>query len=63
MGTFGLGHRTFDNDMIYLAIIVSTLPFDFNVCVHTSGDCEYGVMSGEVLGLLRRFLNLLQRWR
>jgi hypothetical protein len=62
MRPFGLGDRTFDSDVIYLAIIVSTLPFGFRVCVRTSGDCEYGAMNGEVIGLLWRFLNLLRRW-
>jgi hypothetical protein len=63
MGPFGLGDSTFDSEVIYLAIIVSALPFDVKVSVRTSGDCEYGAMSGEVLGLLWRFLNFLRRWR
>jgi hypothetical protein len=33
MRPFGLGDRTFDSNMIYLAIIVSTLFFHFKVCV------------------------------
>jgi hypothetical protein len=33
MGPFGLGDRTFDRDVIYLAIIVSALPFGFRVYV------------------------------
>jgi hypothetical protein len=39
----------FDSNVIYLAIIVSALPFYFKVYVQTFGDCEYGAMSGEVL--------------
>jgi hypothetical protein len=62
MGPFSFGDWTFDNDMIYLAIIVSALLIGFKVCVGTSSDCEYGTMGGKVLGLLRRFLNLLWRW-
>jgi hypothetical protein len=62
MGPFGLGDRTFDSDMIDLAIIISVLPFGFEVYVRTSGDCEYGSMGGKTLGLLRRFLSFLRRW-
>jgi hypothetical protein len=63
MGPFHLGDWTFDNDVIYMAIIVSVLPFGFKDCVGTSRDCEYGTMGEKVLGFLWRFLNLLQRWR
>jgi hypothetical protein len=30
---FGLGDRTFDSNVIYLAIVVSVLSFGFKVCV------------------------------
>jgi hypothetical protein len=30
---FSLGDETFDSDMVDLAIIISTLSFDFKVCV------------------------------
>jgi hypothetical protein len=63
MGPFSLGDWTFDSDVIYLTIIVSALPFGFNIYVGTSGDCEYSTMGGKVLRLLQRFLNLLRRWR
>jgi hypothetical protein len=33
MRPFGLGDRTFESSMIYLAIIVSVLSFGFEVCV------------------------------
>jgi hypothetical protein len=33
MRPFGLGDKTFDNNMIYLALIISTLSFGFKVCV------------------------------
>jgi hypothetical protein len=33
VGPFGLGNRTFDNDMVNLAIVIPSLPFDFEVCV------------------------------
>jgi hypothetical protein len=33
MRPFDLGDRTIDNNMIYLAVIVSALSFDFKVCV------------------------------
>jgi hypothetical protein len=61
MGPFSLGDWTFDNNVIYLVIIVFALPFSFKVYVRTSGDCEYGAMGGKVLGLLQRFLNLLRK--
>jgi hypothetical protein len=32
MGPFSLGDRTFDNDMIDLAIVIYALPFGFEVC-------------------------------
>jgi hypothetical protein len=33
MRSFGLGDRTFNNNMIYLAIVVFVLSFGFKVCV------------------------------
>jgi hypothetical protein len=33
MRPFGLGDRTFDNNMIYLVIVVSVLSLGFKVCV------------------------------
>jgi hypothetical protein len=33
MRPFGLGDRTFNNNMIYLAIIVSALSLGFKICV------------------------------
>jgi hypothetical protein len=33
MRPFGLGGKTFNSNMIYLAIIVSALSFGFKVCV------------------------------
>jgi hypothetical protein len=33
MRSFGLGDRTFDNNMIYLMIIVSTLSLSFKIYV------------------------------
>jgi hypothetical protein len=44
---FGLGDGTFNNDMVNLVLIISTLPFGFEVCVLTFGDCEYGTMVGK----------------
>jgi hypothetical protein len=61
MKSFGLGDRTFDNNMIYLTIIVFASSFGFKVCVLTSGDCEYSAMGGERIRLLRRFLSLWLR--
>jgi hypothetical protein len=49
MEPFSLGDGTFDNDMVNLPIIISALPFCFEVYVWTSGDCEYGTMGGKVL--------------
>jgi hypothetical protein len=33
MGPFRLGDGTFDSDMVDLVIIITTLPFGFEVCV------------------------------
>jgi hypothetical protein len=33
MRPFDLGDRTFDSNMIYLAIVVSAMSFGFKVCV------------------------------
>jgi hypothetical protein len=33
MRPFSLGDGTFDNDMVDLAIIISALPFGFEICV------------------------------
>jgi hypothetical protein len=33
MRPFGLGDRTFDNNMIYLVIVVSALSLGLKVCV------------------------------
>jgi hypothetical protein len=33
VGPFGLGDRTFDSEMVNLAIVISALPFGFEVCV------------------------------
>jgi hypothetical protein len=33
MGPFSLGDGTFDNDVVDLAVIISVLPFGFEVCV------------------------------
>jgi hypothetical protein len=30
---FGLGDGAFDDNMVNLVIIISTLPFDFELCV------------------------------
>jgi hypothetical protein len=33
MRSFGLSDRTFDSNMIYLAIVVSALSLGFKICV------------------------------
>jgi hypothetical protein len=33
VGPFGLGDRTFDSEMVNLAIVIFALPFGFEVCV------------------------------
>jgi hypothetical protein len=33
VGPFDLGDRTFDSDMVNLAIVISALPFGFKACV------------------------------
>jgi hypothetical protein len=55
---FGLGNRTFDNDVIDLPVIIVMLPFGVKVGIGTSGNYEDCAMGGESIGLLQRFLDL-----
>jgi hypothetical protein len=55
---FGFGDRTFDNHMIDLSVIVSSLPLVFEIGIGVSGDGEDCAVGGEVVALLRRFTNL-----
>jgi hypothetical protein len=58
VGPLGLGDGTFDNDMIDLSVVISSLPLVIEINVGTSGDCEDCAMSGKSIGLLRRLVDL-----
>jgi hypothetical protein len=58
VGPFGLGNGTFDDEMVDLAVIVSTLSLGFKVGTGASDDCEDHAMSGESFMLLVGFLDL-----
>jgi hypothetical protein len=62
VGPFGLGNKTFDNDVIDLPIIIVVLSLNVKIGVGTSGNCEDCAMGGEIVNLLRRFLDLRWRW-
>jgi hypothetical protein len=58
MGPLGLGDETFDNNMIDLSIVISSLPLVIEISVGTSGDCKNCEVGGEAIGLLRRLADL-----
>jgi hypothetical protein len=60
---FGLGDRTFDDDVIDLPVVIMMLPLGIEVGIRTSGDSEDCVVGGESYILLLGFLDLWQRWR
>jgi hypothetical protein len=61
VGSFGLGNRTFDDDVINLAIIISVLALGLKISIGSFGDCQDCAVGVESVGLLRRFLDLWQR--
>jgi hypothetical protein len=63
MGPFGSGYGAFDNDMIDMSIIVSTLPLDIKIGVGASVDCEDYVVCREGIRLLWRFKGWRWRWQ
>jgi hypothetical protein len=62
VGPFGLCNSTFNDDVINLLIIITTLSLSVEVGVGTSGNCKDCAVFGENVSLLRRFLNLRWRW-
>jgi hypothetical protein len=61
VGLFDLGNRTFNNDVIDLPVIIVALSLGVKISVGTFDNCEDCAMGGEIVSLLRRFLDL--RWR
>jgi hypothetical protein len=61
VGPFSLGNRTFDDNVVDLAIIISMMPFGVKICVSASGDCEDCDVGVEGFWLLRRLLHLWRR--
>jgi hypothetical protein len=52
--SFCLYHRAFDDHMIDLVIVVSSLSFVFEINVGASDDCIDRSMGGEIVALVRR---------
>jgi hypothetical protein len=63
VGPLGLGHGAFDDHVVHLAIIISSLPFVFEVGIRASDDGVDCVMGGEIIALLWGILDLKRRWR
>jgi hypothetical protein len=63
VGPFSLGDQTFDDDVIDLPVVITTLSLDIEVDIRTSGDCEDCVVGGENFILLLGFLDLWRSWR
>jgi hypothetical protein len=58
MGPFGLGDGVFDDNVIDLSVIVSSLPLVTKIGVGASGNGENYSVGGEVVGLLWRLTDL-----
>jgi hypothetical protein len=63
VGPFGLGDRTFDDDVIDLPVVITALSLGIEVGIGTFGNCEDCAVGGESVGLLWRFLDFRWRWR
>jgi hypothetical protein len=62
MQPLGSGDWSFDCHMIYLAIVLSSLPLVLKTQVGASGDCVDGSKGWKMCALLERFLVLRWRW-
>jgi hypothetical protein len=62
VGPFGLGNRTFDDNMVDLAIIVLALSLGIKIGIEALNDCKDCAMSWEGFSLLLGFLDLWRRW-
>jgi hypothetical protein len=60
--TFDLCNGTFDDNVIDLPVIITTLSFSVEIGIATSDNCENCAMCGETVGILRRFLDLRWKW-
>jgi hypothetical protein len=58
VGTFGLCDGAFDDNMINLPIIISSLPLVIEIGVGASDDCKNCVVGGKIVGLLRILTDL-----
>jgi hypothetical protein len=53
-----LGDGAFDDKMIDLSVVISSLPLVIKISVGASSDCKNCVMSGKAIVLLRRLIDL-----
>jgi thiazole synthase ThiGH ThiG subunit len=58
MRPLGLGAGAFDDKMIDLSVVISSLPLVIEISVGASSDCKNCVMSGKAIVLLRRLIDL-----
>jgi hypothetical protein len=58
MGPLGLGDWAFDDNMIDLSVVVSSLHLAIEISVSAFGDYENCVVGGEAFGLLWRLSDL-----
>jgi hypothetical protein len=63
VGPFGLGNRTFNNNVIDMPITIVMLSLGVEINVGTSGNCDDCAMDGKIASLFQRFLDLRWRWR
>jgi hypothetical protein len=63
VGPLGLGNGSFNNNVVNLHVIVSTLSLGIKISIGASDDCKDCAMSGESSILLLGFLDLWRRWR
>jgi hypothetical protein len=59
---FNLCNGTFDDNVIDLPVIITTLSLSVEIGIATSDNCDDCAMCGEIVGLLRRFLDLRWGW-
>jgi hypothetical protein len=58
MEPFGLDDEVFNDNVIDLPIVVSSLPLGVEISVGDSCDCEDCAVGGKYFGLLWRFMDL-----
>jgi hypothetical protein len=62
MRPFCLGDRTFNDDVINLPVVITTLSLGIEVGFGTSSNCEDCAMGGVSISLLWMLLDLRWRW-